>query len=48
MSGVAFRHMGLAGLALLRSTGRWGYGKLCVARKTGVVWRATCTSTWIA
>jgi len=32
----------------LKSGGRWGHGYLCIARKSGVSWTATCRDTWIA
>ncbi len=32
----------------LKSGGRWGHGQLCVARKSGLTWTATCYPTWIA
>lgn len=30
----------------LHSTGRWGHGHFCVARRTGTKWRAKCQDTW--
>ena len=32
----------------LKSSGRWGHGKLCVARKAGVTWTAVCRPSWIS
>jgi len=39
-------------LALLswsvRSTGRWGYGRTCLARLTAAGWKTACRPSWIA